>query len=331
MKRTFLFFAATALALAMSAPAHTEQAREPGVSAKAFPLLAFLRPMLGTVIQSFGGALITQMQQAAANNGDKNPLGGALAAAGSTLVSELVQEAQRRLSAAPGTAEQPPSAAGSAAAAVAEQPGAAPPAPADAARTPGFGYTLDLLDNGTPANAVSRLALDHGVPVVHTGDRLAIRFITNLPGLVVIENIDANQTKSSLGMYTVFPGADNRVPRDPNKGIKMFGSTGLETFRVNYYPCVTDEARTRLGAQADGLNLPACPAQSSATSSLPAAPTAASSEDTQVAGKRGNLVPRTAMNEEIVGGNTAVTVATTYRPGQSIVQEFQLNHVPAGQ
>lgn len=370
MKRTVLSAAIAVLALGMSGQclAQQETSPAPGITPKFAPLLlAVLQPFLQTIIQTGADKIIGASQGvlAAAPGGDV--IGGAFTAAVPTLIRELNAEAQRRLGAGTsGSSQQPPSGAYAYAPQIASP---AQPSGQKPAISPGFTYTVDLLDANTPANVIGRIPLDKGLPTIHTGDRMAIRFMANLPGLVIIENIDANKVNSPLGIYPVFPGADSRVPRDLNKGIRMYGSTGIETFRVNYYPCVTDEARSRLGAQVGTLGIPNCPAlsystpqpttnrpamgqastmpssttpaptappststaQSPAAQPVPQVPAAASIEYEQISGKGGRIVSRAALNEEIVGQNTAVTVATSYQPGQAIVQQFQLNHIPAGQ
>jgi hypothetical protein len=86
---------------------------------------------------------------------------------------------------------------------------------------------------------IGQLDVKGGSPTLRTGDVFAIRFATNLPGLVKIENVDAQGLVSDLskgGAYQVIPGRDNRIPR--TKGMKLVGDAGLETFTLNFYPCM---------------------------------------------------------------------------------------------
>ena len=110
-----------------------------------------------------------------------------------------------------------------------------------AASTPIVPALVVAVDQVDPQSfqTIGQLDVKGGSPTLRTGDVFAIRFATNLPGLVKIENVDAQGVVSDLskgGAYQVIPGRDNRIPR--TKGMKLVGDTGLETFTLNFYPCM---------------------------------------------------------------------------------------------
>jgi hypothetical protein len=110
-----------------------------------------------------------------------------------------------------------------------------------AAATPIVPALVVAVDQVDPQSfqTIGQLDVKGGSPTLRTGDVFAIRFATNLPGLVKVENVDAQGAVSDLskgGAYQVIPGRDNRIPR--TKGMKLVGDTGLETFTLNFYPCM---------------------------------------------------------------------------------------------
>jgi hypothetical protein len=110
-----------------------------------------------------------------------------------------------------------------------------------AAATPIVPALVVAVDQVDPQSfqTIGQLDVKGGSPTLRTGDVFAIRFATNLPGLVKIENVDAQGVVSDLskgGAYQVIPGRDNRIPR--TKGMKLVGDTGLEIFTLNFYPCM---------------------------------------------------------------------------------------------
>jgi hypothetical protein len=116
-----------------------------------------------------------------------------------------------------------------------------------AAATPIVPALVIAVDQVDPQSfqTIGQLDVKGGSPTLRTGDVFAIRFATNLPGLVKIENVDAQGVVSDLskgGAYQVIPGRDNRIPR--TKGMKLVGDTGLETFTLNFYPCMPNPPPT---------------------------------------------------------------------------------------
>ncbi len=118
--------------------------------------------------------------------------------------------------------------------------------------------------NPTSFNSLGQMAMGANEPAhLRTGDVFAVRFATNLPGLLSIENTDAAGVHTVLGTYSVLPGADNRYPR--RKGLALAGAAGLESYDVYFLPCVPAEERTQPLVAAVVDHLSACPPVSAAT------------------------------------------------------------------
>lgn len=174
--------------------------------------------------------------------------------------------------------------------------------------TPSLIYAVDRVDPATFA-AMGPLAVDKARPTLKTGDVFALRFATNLPGQVRVENIDASGQRSPLGTYNVLPGQDNRIPR--TKGIQLVGTTGEETFNLYFYPCLPSEAAGLRGLATYKDELPDC--------------SASGASELRVA-SRGMVRVRSAQNLELDDPSMVVAAVLDFKPRDIVQQSFRLLH-----
>jgi hypothetical protein len=170
--------------------------------------------------------------------------------------------------------------------------------------------SVNRLDPQTYAS-VGVIEVAHGTPTLRTGDVFALEYATNVPGQLRIDNIDSRGQMTPLGTYTVLAGRDNRIPH--TKGIKLTGTTGVEIFRLYFFPCNPSEAGG--GAPAAAAGLPACPAGPN-PQLLQAA--------------KGLVVAKGAVNLESPDPTIAVSAAADYQPNDITQTEFRINHTDAG-
>ena len=174
--------------------------------------------------------------------------------------------------------------------------------------TPSLIYAVDRVDPASFAS-LGPLAVDKARPKLKTGDVFAVRFATNLPGQVRVENIDASGRRNPLGTYNVLPGQDNRIPR--TKGIQLTGTTGEETFNLYFYPCLPSEASGLRGLATYKDALPAC--------------SAAGASEIQVA-SRGVVRVRSAQNLELDDPSMVVAAVFDFKPRDIVLRSFRLLH-----
>lgn len=268
---------AAVLALAAGPAAQADEAAE--VSPKGLPLLALiLKPVLAKV----GDNLAEAAAERVGNSG---------------LFARLLGKAQDK-----------PAAVASAAPAAASMP--LPAASGDVA--PSIIYAVDRLDPRNYA-VLEALEVARARPVLKTGDTFALRFATNLPGQVRIENVDSQGVRAPLGVYNVLPGQDNRIPR--TRGIQLAGSTGLETFNLDFYPCLPPEAATLRGYAVYKDALPPCGSG------------AFEPPGVQVA-MRGVVRTRAAVNLELDDPKMVVAALPDFKPRDIVHQSFTLQHDP---
>ena len=174
--------------------------------------------------------------------------------------------------------------------------------------TPSVVYALDRVDPSTFAT-IGAIDLSQGAAVLHTGDVFAIRYSTNLPGQVHIDNIDSAGATNSLGNFTVLAGRDNRIPK--TKGFQLAGVTGAEQFKMYFYPCAAADPNGGTGNAA--ASLPPC------------------NQDTTAkllkASKR-LILAKSAVNLESPDPTIAVSAAQNYRPNDVTENDFALQHMP---
>lgn len=184
---------------------------------------------------------------------------------------------------------------------------------------PAIVYAVDRLDavRFEKTGALDVGDATRGRPTLKTGDVFALRYATNLPGQVRIENVDARGVRTALGTYNVLPGQDNRIPR--TRGIQLAGSTGEETFNLYFYPCLPAEATTLVGYASYRDSLPACSAGSAPEPALMVA-----SADPAP----GALRTRGAVNLELDDPSIVVAAAVGFKPRDVVQQSFKLLHEP---
>jgi hypothetical protein len=200
-----------------------------------------------------------------------------------------------------------PNAGSTTAAAGVPTPGAATTMPVGkSAVLPSVVFSLLQLDSHSYATT-NRLDLTHGAPTLRTGDVFAIEYAANVSGQVRIDNIDSRGQRSALGTYTVLAGHDNRIPR--TKGIQLTGTTGTETFKLYFFPCVPPGADTK--AQNMSAGLPACPD---------------SPNPQLLQASKGVLLAKGAVNLDSPDPTIAVSAAQDYQPNDITESDFQINH-----
>lgn len=171
-------------------------------------------------------------------------------------------------------------------------------------------YTLNRLDP-TTYKTTGQLDLTHGAPTLHTGDVFAIEYSTNVSGQVRIDNIDSAGQMSGLGTYTVLSGHDNRIP--VTKGIKLVGTTGTETFKLYFYPCLATDSSGHPDPAAVSANLPPCP-------------NAPSPKLLQAS--KGFVAAKSAINLDSPDPTIAVSAVAEYQTSDVAEHHFQLQHLP---
>lgn len=75
--------------------------------------------------------------------------------------------------------------------------------------------------------------------VVQTGDMFYVEVTSNLPGRLVLTNIDAHNETTPLGEYFLEGGFSRRIPENMN--IRMTGNPGREKLIVSFIPCALEE------------------------------------------------------------------------------------------
>jgi hypothetical protein len=281
-----------AVALAQDAAPPADAAN--GVAPKAFPLLALIiKPLLAQagskLAEGAGDQLAEGVQGLFSRYFGAGKKAAAAAAAASSATSATPAANPTTTTAATGGGE---------------------------AVVPSLIYSVDRLDPQSYA-ALAPLDVASDTPHLKTGDVFALRYATNLPGQVRVDNIDALGVRTPLGTYNVLPGQDNRIPR--SRGIQLSGTTGLETFRLYFYPCLPAEAAKLRGYASYKDALPECAA---------AAGSGGADTPLQVASK-GLLRTRGARNLELDDPSMVVAAVTDYRPREVIEQAFKLQHDPA--
>jgi hypothetical protein len=174
---------------------------------------------------------------------------------------------------------------------------------------PSVVFSLLQLDSHSYATT-NRLDLTHGAPTLRTGDVFAIEYAANVSGQVRIDNIDSRGQQTALGTYTVLAGHDNRIPR--TRGIQMTGTTGTETFKLYFFPCVPPGADAK--AQSNSAGLPACPD---------------SPNPKLLQASKGVLLAKGAVNLDSPDPTLAVSAAQDYQPNDITESDFQINHTEA--
>ena len=217
------------------------------------------------------------------------------------------QAAMPAAPAMPPAAAHPPTLAAPAAPAGGSSAAAAGGSPAI---VPSVVYALDRVDPATFAT-IGSIDLSQGAPVLHTGDVFAIRYSTNVPGQVRIDNVDSAGVTNSLGTYTVLPGRDNRIP--VTKGIQLTGVTGTEQFKMYFYPCAPIDPSTGTASSGAAAGLPPC--------------SGAANPKLALASKR-LVQTKSATNLESPDPTIAVAATANYRPNDVTENDFALQHMP---
>jgi len=152
-------------------------------------------------------------------------------------------------------------------------------------------------------NQVEVIALGNGVlPRFTDKEKMAIVFASNLPGKITLTNIEPSGKSNPLGDYSVYPGKDNRFPKNI-PGMNFYGDPGIEEVKMDFYPCLTPEILNSSNADAYKNRLPMC--------------------STNIASK--SLRKKGINNPE---ANNGINMASTsYNPDEIISVSFKIDHV----
>ena len=183
---------------------------------------------------------------------------------------------------------------------------------AKSAVLPSVLYSLEQLDPKTFKVSHS-IDLGHGTPTLHTGDVFAIEYSTNVPGQVRIDNVDSAGTTSALGTYTVQSGHDNRIP--VTKGMKLVGTTGTETFKLYFFPCLPTDAGGTSDSATAYAGLPTCPAGPSPQ---------------LLRASTGLVGAKAAVNLDSPDPTIAVNAFASYQTNDVTESDFHILHVAPG-
>jgi hypothetical protein len=183
---------------------------------------------------------------------------------------------------------------------------------AKSAVMPSVLYSLEQLDPKT-FKVSHPIDLGHGTPTLHTGDVFAIEYSTNVPGQVRIDNVDSTGTTSALGTYTVQSGHDNRIP--VTKGMKLVGTTGTETFKLYFFPCLPMNAGGTTDSAAASTGLPTCPPGPSPQ---------------LLRASTGLVGAKAAVNLDSPDPTIAVNAFASYQTNDVTESDFQILHVAPG-
>jgi len=142
-------------------------------------------------------------------------------------------------------------------------------------------------------------------------EKFAIIFSSNLPGEVTLTNVDPEGKVNKLGKYAVSPAKDNRYPKNDKLGMKFEGKPGLEEVKINFYPCLTQEALSLANVQSlRDKGIKECSNSSSYASK--------------------SFRTKSIINEEVETAETPekINVVTTPYVGNELLDvSFKINHV----
>jgi hypothetical protein len=207
-------------------------------------------------------------------------------------------------------ANMPVSFAGVPSNAVAPTPAPIPPGVTTAS---GVLYSIDRLDDNYLVRETIQ-AQPGVLPIFASGERFVIRYTSNLPGVVVIENIDARGVKAYLGTFVVQAGTEHRFPE--TKAMRLDNNIGTETYQLNFMPCLAQDYATRSDVMALQGKIPMCGSTQQAAQ--------------MIARSKGSSRAKGTFNEALQladGSSGVVFSAAPYQNGDVLVTTFYLNHV----
>ncbi|MGC4079630.1 MAG: hypothetical protein QM702_21815 [Rubrivivax sp.] len=191
------------------------------------------------------------------------------------------------------------------------QPAAVAAAVAGAGPTPAIGYAMEQLDPETFAVLKPVAVGGREPPTLRSGDVFAVQFSTSLPGLVTLQNVDAQGRSANLGTYPVLADQLNRIPRD--RGIRLEGDTGVERLRFLFRPCLHAAPLSRPSDYLLAGRLPAC---------------SAAERQRLNAAASGAVTPRAMVNLEQPDNTMAFAGSADFQPEDVTLVEAQIRHEP---
>ncbi|TXH86981.1 MAG: hypothetical protein E6Q78_15655 [Rhodoferax sp.] len=193
-----------------------------------------------------------------------------------------------------------------------------PPVPSQVGMVTGVMYAIDRLgpDYSVRETIIPQLGVS---PVFQSREKFAIRYTSNLPGVVVIMNVDSIQKTSYLGTFVVQPGAEMRFPQQRDKGMVLDDITGLETYQMLFMACLPTQMLNQPDVAALRGQIPDCGSTSQA-------------EQNVLYAQKGRRAKGTynEVMQQPDGTRNVVLSAAPYEKGDVTTTTFTINHVPAG-
>lgn len=192
-----------------------------------------------------------------------------------------------------------------------------PPITSQVGMVTGVMYAIDRL--GPDYSVRETISPQKGVsPVFQSREKFAIRYTSNLPGVVVITNVDAIQKTSYLGTFVVQPGAEMRFPQQRDKAMVLDDTTGLETYQMYFMACLPTQMLNQPDVAALRGQIPDCGSTAQAEQSVLYAQK----------GRRAKGTYNEVMQQPD-GSRNVVLSAAPYEKGDVTTTTFTINHVPA--
>lgn len=197
---------------------------------------------------------------------------------------------------------------------------APPPIPQNGSIVTGVMYVIDRLNSDY--SIAETVSPQLGVaPTFQSREKFAIRYTSNLPGVVVIMNVDALQKTFYLGTFVVQPGVEMRFPEQRNKGMVLDDNVGLETYQMLFMACLPPQMANQPDVMARKGLIPECG-------------TTAQAEQAVLFAQRGRKAKGTynEVLQQADGTRNVVLSAAPYEKGDVTTTTFTINHVvPVGQ
>lgn len=177
---------------------------------------------------------------------------------------------------------------------------------------------LYLIDRLNPDSSVREtISPQIGVsPAFQSGERFAVRYTSNFPGVVVFLNIDAQKKTSYLGTFVVKNGVEMRFPEPINKGMRLDDNIGSETYQMLFVACIPPNLSNQLEVAELQGKIPNCGTISQA-------------EQTVMLAQKGRRTKGTYSEalQQADGTNKVVLSVAPYEKGDVTVTTFSLDHI----
>jgi hypothetical protein len=191
----------------------------------------------------------------------------------------------------------------------------APTIPKDVKAVTGVMYVIDRLNSDYSIREI--VTPQQGVaPTFESREKFAIRYTSNLPGVVVIMNVDALQKTSYLGTFVVTPGMEMRFPAETNKGMVLDDNVGLEAYQMLFMACLPPQMANQPDVMARKGQIPECGATDKAEQTI---------LSTQM-GRKAKGTFNEAIQQSDGTKNVMLSVAP-YEKGDVTTTTFTINHI----